>query len=351
MRLSDFAEINPCEKLSKGTISKKISMDQIEPHTKYISNYSIEPYLGGAKFRNGDTIMARITPCLENGKTAYVSILDDNEVGFGSTEYIVFRAKDGISCPDFIYYLTISSLVREPAIKSMVGSSGRQRVQQSIIDELEIPNFSLSYQQHIVDILGSIDSSVENKELQVSKITELAVNFIALGNNLDTELKPFIKFIKGKKPQETGTTKAAYLSIDAITSFQYENVYSDGTVTCSQFDVLMVMDGASSGTVFSHQSGIVSSTLAKIECRKEINDYLYWFLLSLKDTIKTRNTGSAIPHANKDYISSLTFDYNFATNASNATFLHSLRSKIVSMQEEIVKLRELKALYLKKFFG
>lgn len=151
MRLSDFAEINPCEKLPKGTMSKKISMDQIEPHTKYVSNYSIEPYLGGAKFRNGDTIMARITPCLENGKTAYVSILDDNEVGFGSTEYIVFRARDGISCPDFIYYLTISSLVREPAIKSMVGSSGRQRVQQSVIDELEIPDFSLSYQQHIVD--------------------------------------------------------------------------------------------------------------------------------------------------------------------------------------------------------
>jgi hypothetical protein len=203
----------------------------------------------------------------------------------------------------------------------------------------------------MVDILGSIDSSVENKELQVSKIVELAVNFIALGNNLDTELKPFIKFIKGKKPQETGTTKAAYLSIDAITSFQYENVYSDGMVTCFPFDVLMVMDGASSGTVFSHQSGVVSSTLAKIECKKEIKDYLYWFLLSLKDTIKTRNTGSAIPHANKDYISSLKFDYEFATNASNTTFLHSLRTKIVSLQEEIVKLRELKALYLKKFFG
>ena len=177
------------------------------------------------------------------------------------------------------------------------------------------------------------------------------MNFIALGNNLDTELKPFIKFIKGKKPQDTGTTKAAYLSIDAITSFQYENVYSDGMVTCFPFDILMVMDGASSGTVFSHQSGVVSSTLAKIECKKEINDYLYWFLLSLKDTIKTRNTGSAIPHTNKDYISSLKFDYDFAANASNATFLHSLRSKIVSMQEEIVKLRELKALYLKKFFG
>ena len=151
MRLSDFTEINPYEKLPKGTITKKISMEQLEPYKKFVSGYSLEAYSGGAKFRNSDTIMARITPCLENGKTAFISTLDKNEVGFGSTEYIVFRAKDGISHPDFVYYLVISSLVREPAIKSMVGSSGRQRVQQTVIEELEIPNYSLAKQQHIVD--------------------------------------------------------------------------------------------------------------------------------------------------------------------------------------------------------
>ena len=350
MRLSDFTEINPYEKLPKGTIAKKISMEQLEPYKKFVSGYSLESYSGGAKFRNGDTIMARITPCLENGKTAFVSTLEKNEVGFGSTEYIVFRAKDGISYPDFVYYLVISSLVREPAIKSMVGSSGRQRVQQTVIDELEIPNYSLAEQQHIVDILGSIDNSIENNEEQINKINALAMSFVKKGDNPHAELKPYIKFIKGKKPIENGSTSAPYLSIDAITSFRYESVYSDDMIMATPYDILMVMDGASSGTVFSHQSGVVSSTLAKIESKKEIKDYLYWFLLSLKDTIKTRNTGSAIPHANKDYISSLKFDYEFATNASNTTFLHSLRTKIVSLQEEIVKLRELKALYLKKFF-
>ena len=81
--------------------------------------------------------MARITPCLENGKTAKVAVLDDGEVGFGSTEYIVFRAKDGVD-EDFIYYLVCSPLVRGPAIKSMVGSSGRQRVQTDVVQNLEI---------------------------------------------------------------------------------------------------------------------------------------------------------------------------------------------------------------------
>ena len=74
-----------------------------------------------------------VSTCLENGKTAKVDILDDGEVGFGSTEYIVFRAIEGVSDPDYIYYLVCSPLVRDPAIKSMVGSSGRQRVQTNVL--------------------------------------------------------------------------------------------------------------------------------------------------------------------------------------------------------------------------
>ncbi len=350
MRLSDFTEINPYEKLPKGTIAKKISMEQLEPYKKFVSGYSLEAYSGGAKFRNGDTIMARITPCLENGKTAFVSTLDKNEVGFGSTEYIVFRAKDGISHPDFVYYLVISSLIREPAIKSMVGSSGRQRVQQTVIDELEIPNYSLAEQQHIVDILGSIDEKIENNEQEIRKINDLALCFIAKSNNLNTELKPYIKFIKGKKPIENGSSTAPYLSIDAITSFRYESVYSDNMIMATPFDILMVMDGASSGTVFSHQAGVVSSTIAKIDCSDNIKDYLYWYLLSQKVIIKSRNTGSAIPHANKEYISSLKFDYGFATDIKTINILHSLRTKIIQLQEENKSLQELKGLYLKKFF-
>lgn len=90
-RLSDVVQFNPAERLAKGTIAKKVAMEQLQPFTRAISGYELAAYSGGSKFRNGDTLMARITPCLENGKTAYVSILDDEEVGFGSTEYIVFR--------------------------------------------------------------------------------------------------------------------------------------------------------------------------------------------------------------------------------------------------------------------
>ncbi len=202
----------------------------------------------------------------------------------------------------------------------------------------------------MVDILGSIDAKIENNEQEIRKINDLALCFIAKSNNLNTELKPYIKFIKGRKPIENGRTTAPYLSIDAITSFRYESVYSDDMIMATPFDILMVMDGASSGTVFSHQAGVVSSTIAKIDCSDNIKDYLYWYLLSLKEIIKSRNTGSAIPHANKEYISSLKFDYGFATDIKTINILHSLRTKIIQRQEENKKLQKLKGLYLKKFF-
>ena len=106
-------------------------------------------------------IMARITPCLENGKTAKVNVLEENEVGFGSTEYIVFRAIDGISDEDFVYYLVCSPIVREPAIKSMVGSSGRQRVQTDVLQNLEINLPDLETQQKIGSLLKAIDDKIE----------------------------------------------------------------------------------------------------------------------------------------------------------------------------------------------
>ena len=159
-KLGDIVEFNPTERLPKGAIAKKIPMDILQPFTKDIFQYELQPYNGGAKFRNGDTIMARITPCLENGKVSKVNILTKDEVGFGSTEYIVLRAIPNVSDPDFIYYLTISDFVRAPAIKSMVGSSGRQRVQQNVLETLELPIPPYDEQKKIAAILSALDEKI-----------------------------------------------------------------------------------------------------------------------------------------------------------------------------------------------
>ena len=135
-------------------------MDKLKPFTKKIPETEKAEFNGGAKFCNGDTVMARITPCLENGKTAYVDMLDDGEIGFGSTEFIVMRAKAGISDPQFVYYTAINPTFRNVAIKSMVGSSGRQRVQQSVLEELELSVPGLDEQRRIGAFLAELDEKI-----------------------------------------------------------------------------------------------------------------------------------------------------------------------------------------------
>ena len=159
-KLSDIAEFNPQESIKKGELAKKVAMEKLIPHCKQIPSYEVSAFNGGTKFRNGDTIMARITPCLENGKISKVDILDTNEIGFGSTEYIIFRAINNVSDPDYLYYLVTSPLVKEPAIKSMVGSSGRQRVQTDVVKNLEVNLPPLEIQQKIAKVLSTLDDKI-----------------------------------------------------------------------------------------------------------------------------------------------------------------------------------------------
>jgi len=118
--------------------------------------------------------MARITPCLENGKTAMVNVLEEGTVGFGSTEFIVFRAIPGVSDPYFLYYLICSPVVREPAIKSMVGSSGRQRVQIDVIQKIQLSVPPLSEQIKIGDILKKLDDKISVNNQINQNLQELA---------------------------------------------------------------------------------------------------------------------------------------------------------------------------------
>ena len=164
-RMEDIADFNPRESLIKGSVAKKIALDKLQPFCRDIPNFEIESFFGGTKFRNNDTIMARITPCLENGKTAKVNILEEDEIGFGSTEFMVFRAKEETD-PDFLYYLIISPIIREPAIKSMVGSSGRQRVQTDVVQKLMVRVPDLNTQRAIAGILKSLDDKIaENRKI------------------------------------------------------------------------------------------------------------------------------------------------------------------------------------------
>ncbi len=134
---SEVIEVNPRRELPKGKTSKKVGMADLKPWQSWIDGWALEEYNSGQKFKNGDVLFARITPSLEHGKTAIVSILDDDEIGFGSTEFIVFGKKVVYSEP-YIFHLSRSDEIRTGAINAMTGTSGRQRVPDSLFDSLSI---------------------------------------------------------------------------------------------------------------------------------------------------------------------------------------------------------------------
>ena len=125
--LADIALVNPVRPLAKGVEARCFEMATLPTNGCIPTGDTIKPYNGGVRFKNGDTLIARITPCLENGKAAYINILSDGEVAFGSTEYIVFASKGDVpSC--FYYFLIRNSKFVTFALQFMNGSSGRQRV-------------------------------------------------------------------------------------------------------------------------------------------------------------------------------------------------------------------------------
>jgi type I restriction enzyme S subunit len=125
--LPDVIEVNPTRSLRKGDVAPYLDMANMPTHGHSADEVIDRPFGSGMRFVNADTLVARITPCLENGKTAYVDFLHDGEVGWGSTEYIVLRPKPPLPA-EFAYCLARSDEFREVAIQSMTGSSGRQRV-------------------------------------------------------------------------------------------------------------------------------------------------------------------------------------------------------------------------------
>jgi type I restriction enzyme S subunit len=125
--LPEVIEVNPPRSLKKGQIAPYLDMTNMPTRGHSPDVVVQRPFGSGMRFINGDTLVARITPCLENGKTAFVDFLSEDQVGWGSTEYIVLRPKPPLP-EEFAYCLARSMEFREFAIQSMTGTSGRQRV-------------------------------------------------------------------------------------------------------------------------------------------------------------------------------------------------------------------------------
>ena len=158
---SEAVLLNPVTPLKKGSTYPFVDMAAVTVGSRDVTSSEQREFNGsGSRFQDRDTLMARITPCLENGKLARFLSPTDQKVGHGSTEFIVVRGKPEITDTDFAYYLTISPEIRSFAISQMTGSSGRQRVPTDSLGGIAVLIPSLKEQRKIVKVLRDLDDKI-----------------------------------------------------------------------------------------------------------------------------------------------------------------------------------------------
>lgn len=172
MKFLEYIELNPKVSLEKGKEYPFIEMNNVSTQYRNPEFIDIKEFNSGVRFQDGDTVIARITPCLQNGKRFYCKNIGS---GFGSTEYLVFRSKDtNIVDSLFLYYFMNTEFIRKSMINSMTGATGRQRVNNDVFNTIDIKFPEIKTQRRIADILSAYDDLIENNQKQIKLLEEAA---------------------------------------------------------------------------------------------------------------------------------------------------------------------------------
>ena len=171
MRFLECVDINPKITMTKGQLYPFVEMANVSTCYRSPDNVETKPFDSGVKFQDGDTVIARITPCLQNGKRFYCQNIG---TGFGSTEYLVFRPKDDSVDNKYLYYFMMTDFVKQSMINSMTGATGRQRVNNYVFNDIEVCFPDIDIQRRIGEILSAYDSLIENNQKQIKLLEEAA---------------------------------------------------------------------------------------------------------------------------------------------------------------------------------
>ena len=336
--LSGAIEINPKRELKKGMKAKYVSMQDLKEFNKKIQDYIYRSFNGGSKFQNGDTIMARITPCLENGKTAFIDILEDSEIGSGSTEFIVLSGKKGHSVDGFVYYLSTSGKMRSDAIASMTGTSGRQRVQTDLLEIKEVLLPPISEQMDIAKILSDLDAKIELNN-KINKVLEEIGQ--ALFNNLFIDnasknwkiarLREYVDVIKGcsYKSEDLQDSDTALVTLKSVNrggglnqegykeyvgEFKKEQLLQDGDIVVAQTDLTQKAEVVGRPGIVNfidrYKKLIASLDLQIIRPKKELTRSFVYYLIKTDDFHNhalSYTNGTTVLHLNKDAVPEFEF--------------------------------------------
>lgn len=373
-KFSDFVDINPLVRIPKNIPISFVEMKDLDPSMRYCESSQLKLLSGGSRFINGDTLFARITPCLENGKICQVRYLQNN-IGFGSTEFHVFRAKNGISDTNFVYYLSRWNEVREHAELNLEGSSGRQRVSKEAFDNLYLLLPPLPEQIRIASILSSLDDKIdllhrENKTLEA--MAETLFKELVVNENNDGTLENIISIQNGyafkskdfKEAGEHQIIKIKNISSGIIDIDSTDCVDSDVIVDVStkfkvnSGDVLIAMTGAEIGKL-----GVIPKNDKSLWLNQRVGllvekykgaKYLAYLQLKSEygqDYIENTATGSAQPNISGTGIEQCGFpilDEEIIIQISKQ--IGEFYDKIILNLGQINKVKEIRDCLLNKLF-
>ena len=311
MSFIDYVEINPSIKLEKGKEYPFIEMSSVDFYAREPQKIDIKKYLSGVKFQRGDTVISRIEPCLQNGKSFFVKNISE---GFGSTEFLVFRPKDKKVNNEFLYYFMLTDSIRKNMINSMTGATGRQRVNNDIFKSLEISLPSIKKQKRIANILSTYDDLIENNQKQIKLLEEAAmmlykewfVNLRFPGYETTKivdgvpegwkkgKTKDFISFNYGKALKAESRKGSRYPVYGSSGVIGYHGEYLvKGPV------IIVGRKGNVGNTYISFENAYPIDTVYYINSK--LNLYYTYFNLLLRSFV---NNDSAVPGLNRNYAES-----------------------------------------------
>ena len=238
-------------------------------------------------------------------------------------------------------------------------SSIAKAIKSKMVKEIPILLPPIEIQNQIAKILYELDSKIENLRKinhNLEKISSrLYSNLIYDEKDLEfIELKEICKFIKGRKPTEISEQYKSdfedYLTIEVLSNQNQVYAFDDKGIKAKEKDILMVMDGASSGKLIKRKKGLLGSTLAKIDVKEDYIELVYQFLKINEKYITENTTGSAIPHTDKGLVLSLRLPISEKLTEYSDK-LKNIRLAIISNNNEIMKLQHLRDILLPKLMS
>lgn len=318
------------EKGIKMLSAKTVKMGFIDYQNAYtISEEEFKKFAVRGEIKKGDILVTTEAPL------GCIAKLNRSDVGIAQ-RIIALRGKEKILDNDYLMYYLMSKEGQHELLSRETGTTVTG-IKQSEIRKIKIPIYDIKTQKKIAKCLSLLDTKIDYNNQINNNLFDIANNLLIneFNTSVDFEsLQNIIKFIKGKKPTEITNIKnddnIKYLTISCLNN--QENTYANPTKSIlTKNDILMVMDGASSGDVYFSDYGIVGSTLAKVDVinNKFMKEYLFFALKYYADIIKSKNTGSAIPHADKSFINTLEIPIiNINEQTKYKTILQNIKNNI-----------------------